>query len=485
MELSPKQQTVELVKKAKRILVLGHKKPNGDMLGSLLALQQGLKNLDKTVEVIVSDNIPKNFNFLPHLSEIKSELKITEGKILRIDTEKFPVSGLKYQKTETSLDIILDSEKNLKFAFVEIINGDPKPDLIIVLDTAAVEKIDAVYDKETQMFFEVPVVNIDHHAGNEYFGTVNLVDLTATSTAEILVSLFEALGIKINTPEVATNLLTGIIVDTESFQSSTTTPKSLTVAAQLLASGGRQQEIIGNLYKTKSMKLMKLWEALNASLSKDEERQFAWAKVELAEKDIELNDIEEASRELLERNSNISLLLTVIQNSENKISGHLFSKDLEKLKELADKFKSEPKDNKVSFKIEKDNLIDAENWALLLISEVLNKGTEAKDVWEVIEKETKEELTAPETLKEVEETEELTKPETKAEIQAASEEKDIIDNAIHSIEQANKESSFKSIGEIIKKKQDRLPEIKQSKDEPARIDDNLGGDIDVFDEADE
>lgn len=476
MELSPKQQTVELIKNARRILIIGHKSPSGDMVGSLLALRHGLCNLEKIVETVISDKLPKNLKFLPELDGVKKELKITEGKILRIDTEKFPVSGLKYQKTDASLDIILESEKNLKFAFIEIINGDPKPDLIIVLDTPAVEKIDAVYDKETQLFFEVPVVNIDHHAGNEYFGTVNLVDLTATSTAEILVSLFEALGIKINTPDIATDLLTGILFDTESFKSPTTTPKSLTVAAQLLASGAKQQEIIAGLFQTKPMDLMKVWNLLLGNLSKDPERAIGWTKIDLTKfNDVSTLDVEEATKELLENNTEIESLLTTIKNGDG-LWGYVYSKNADSLAIIAKKFKTEVKEKSTLFKIEKANLTDAEKWSLMLIAEVLNDKKESKDVWDVIEKEAEDkELTTPETLEEVEETEVLSKPKTKAEMQATTEKKDIIDNAISSIEQANKESSFKSIGEIIQKKHERLPEIKQPVVES-------DGDIDVFDE---
>jgi len=244
MELSPKQQTVELIKKAKRILLLGHKDPSADMISSLLAFSEVLEKNEKVVDLIVSEETPENIQFLPFLKKIKKDFQPIGGKTIRINTEKIPISGMKYQKSEDFLDVILETDKNLKFEFLEIINGSPKPDLIVVLDTADVEKIDQIYDQNTELFFETPVVNIDHHAGNEYFGTVNLVDLTATSTAEILVSIFEALGGKFLDPDIATCLLTGITDDTQSFKSQNTTPKSLTVAAQFLASGARQQEII-------------------------------------------------------------------------------------------------------------------------------------------------------------------------------------------------------------------------------------------------
>jgi nanoRNase/pAp phosphatase (c-di-AMP/oligoRNAs hydrolase) len=131
MELSPKQQTMELVKKASRILVLGHKDPEGDLLGSSLAFTKVLTDLGKTVELVITDSIPGVYNFLPYQKNITDNLNITNGKVLRIDTAKLPVSGMKYKKTDGFLDVILESDKNLKFEFIEIINGTPKPDLIM------------------------------------------------------------------------------------------------------------------------------------------------------------------------------------------------------------------------------------------------------------------------------------------------------------------------------------------------------------------
>jgi len=131
------------------------------------------------------------------------------------------------------------------------------------------------------LFFDNPIVNIDHHPSNEYFGQVNWVDFTATSTAEMMVSLIEALsqGEQILDPDIATLLLTGIIYDTSSFQNINTTPKSLTIAAQLVAAGGRQQEVIKNLYKTKSLATLKLWGTVLTNVKEDKQHRFIWSVV--------------------------------------------------------------------------------------------------------------------------------------------------------------------------------------------------------------
>ncbi|HCL47718.1 TPA: hypothetical protein DHW58_01870 [Patescibacteria group bacterium] len=155
--------------------------------------------------------------------------------------------------------------------------GQFKYDTVIVLDAADLHQLGLAYDRYPTLFQEIPIINIDHHASNAYFGSVNLVDLTATSTAEILIGLIEALGVNLIDPGVATCLLTGIIADTGSFQNANTTPKSLTVAAQLVGFGAQQQEIIRHLFKTKSLAQLKLWGQVLARIQFDFGTKFAWS----------------------------------------------------------------------------------------------------------------------------------------------------------------------------------------------------------------
>lgn len=450
MELSPKQQTTELIKKANRILILGHKNPQGDFLGSALALSKALEGLEKKVELVISDDVPQIFKFLPYLESVKESLKLNEGKIIRIDTEKYPVSGIKYQKEEKNLDIILDADKNLKFQFLNIINGVPKPDLIIILDTPDVDKIDSAYDANTELFFEVPIVNIDHHPGNEYFGTVNLVDLTASSTAEILVSLFEALGIKIADPDTATCLLLGLISDTQSFRSTSTTPKSLTVAAQLLAAGGRQQEIISNLYKKRPMALLKLWGEMLSGISQDKEHRFAWTHVKLSdvsEKGITASDVLDAADELLSNTPDADIILILCETKDKEVLGKLKGAKGQNVLPLAKLMGGDGTATNATFTIKEMSLEDAELSVLKKIHDEWAKNGEEieKEVWDIMEQE--------------EEKEEKEKKE------------DPIDKALESLEKEEEkgEGTLTPLKDVIEKKKKDIGAPKEE-------------DIDVFEE---
>jgi phosphoesterase RecJ-like protein len=142
-----------------------------------------------------------------------------------------------------------------------------------------------IFDQNASLFYETPLVNIDHHVSNDHYGKVNWIDLTATSTCEILVALLESLGREktLLDQDIATALLTGITTDTGSFQNTNTTPKSFTVAAQLVAAGAKQQDIVKKIYKTRSLSTLKLWGRALANIKEDKENRFIWST--LSEKD--------------------------------------------------------------------------------------------------------------------------------------------------------------------------------------------------------
>lgn len=284
MELTPKQQITEQIKKAQKILILTHINPDGDALGSLLALYLVLKQLGKDATAVVADQIASSLKFLPQIEAVTKNFSAAKDFVITIDTAKVKVDrlGYKHLPEENKLNIVITpqggtfQENDISFS-----HGSSKFDLIIVLDSPDLERLGPLYEGQSGLFYEAPVVNIDHHAGNDFFGKINWVDLTATSTAEIMVSLIESLSREkpLLNEDIATALLTGIITDTGSFQNVNTTPKSLTVAAQLVAAGGRQQEIIRHIFKTKTLTTLKLWGRILENVKAESASRFVWSKV--------------------------------------------------------------------------------------------------------------------------------------------------------------------------------------------------------------
>ena len=355
MELSPKQQINELIKNSQKILITGHSDLGGDCLGGMLALQKVLKKLGKETTVVASDPIDQTLNFLPNLTSVTKDITGTRETLVRIDTEKTPIEKISYSKEDKYLNIhITPTSGQLQQSDISFNQGAFQYDLIFVLDTPGLEKIDAVYSRYSELFFETPIVNVDHHAGNEYFGTVNFVDMTATSTCEILVSIIESFGPGNFDEDVATCLLTGIVTDTASFKNNNTTPKSLTISAQMLAAGARQQEIIQNLYKRKSLSTLKLWGQVLFRIEYDKDNKLAWSAIKY--KDLEmaeagLEEIHQVMDELLLNIPNTSAILILAETEPNKITGLLKSLNVEDVLHWAEKFKGSGTNKSASFEL--------------------------------------------------------------------------------------------------------------------------------------
>ncbi len=385
MELLPKQQVVELIKKSNNILLLSHGNPGGDTVGSLLAFAAVLKEIGKNPTVIVSDPLPESLKFLPYVDLIQKAPEGSRDLVFKVNIENIGIEKISTNTDGKTLDIIITPENGkLKEEDATIEAGKPKYDAIVVLDTPDVDKIDKIYDEYTELFFETPVVNIDHHPGNEYFGTINWVDLTATSTAEILVAIFEALGKPKFNEDVATLLLTGITADTESFKNTNTTPKTLTVAAQLLAAGGRQQEIIQNLYKTKSLRTLKLWGKILSNVQKDADFRIVWSKVdhdEFAQSGSSMEEAKEVMEEMLANTPNVDVVGLIVEIARN--ISHVILKGVKgtDVLSIAESFGGSGQNLFASFEVRNASLDEAEQRVLGKIREM-----RAKKLGKTIEK---------------------------------------------------------------------------------------------------
>lgn len=281
IELTPKQQALERVKAASKIAIFTHERPDGDALGSLLALTGALKKLGKTVTAVVAELPPPFFAFLPTIETLTTDLPLKSDFLISVATEAIGNVKLAYRKDAAGHRLLVMMTPERGRIRAEDVRFEPSSydvDLVITVDCNSLDRLGPIYNLHTALFYETPIINLDHHTDNDQFGAINWVDVTATSTAEILVAFLEALGR--DTPlideVVATNLLTGIITDTGSFKHANTTPKSLTVAAQLVAAGAAQQTIVHHLYKMRPIATLKLWGQALANIKQDGELKTIW-----------------------------------------------------------------------------------------------------------------------------------------------------------------------------------------------------------------
>lgn len=284
MELDIYQQIFDLIKRAGKILIVLPQALTADSLASGAALFHFLKKLQKDAEFASSGVLPANMAFLPDVESLESDLPGGNSLVVSLNTRTKKLAELSYQTKDDVVNIFLKS-KSEPFDPEDVSFAQEKfpVDLIFTLGCASLANCGVLFERHTDLFYETPKVNIDNKAANELFGAVNLVDITATSIAEILALLFEKYEDQLVDEDIATQLLAGIIATTHSFQHPHTTPRSFLKASDLVALGGRQQEIVKNIFKTKPLALLKLWGRALARMVSLEDRGVIYSVLSLAD----------------------------------------------------------------------------------------------------------------------------------------------------------------------------------------------------------
>ncbi|MCU0679073.1 MAG: DHH family phosphoesterase [Planctomycetes bacterium] len=277
--LDQKQQFIEQIKKAENILIVFNKTWNGDAIASALAMFLFLSKVGKKTTIIADKfDAGKIYSFLPAFNEIKSSFKNIRQFIINLDLANAKVDKVKYQIEDNLLKFIITPKEGFFTASdVRTSATGFDYDLVIILDTPDLESLGAVYDQNTEFFYQVPVVNIDHHADNEEYGQINIVELTAIATAEILYELFLSYSKDAFDENIATCLLCGIISKTRSFKTQNLTPQALIASSRLISLGARREEIVNQLYRSRSLNVLKLWGRVLARLTSAAGDKLVWS----------------------------------------------------------------------------------------------------------------------------------------------------------------------------------------------------------------
>jgi len=281
--LSPKQQAFDLINKSQNILIVLPKDYTADALGSGLALTILTRELGKKADLIIQEPVPEKLSFLPGIEMVKNEVAPLRDFIISIDTSQKKIKQLRYENKDSVLKIFLAGPDSLEQKDIRLDPGPFNYDALVVIDAPDLEALGQFYEKYTDLFFEKPILNIDHKSGNEYFGEINLVEPTSSSCAEIITDLLNSFFPNQIVAPLATCLLAGIIEETHSFQKTNTTPQTFNLASLLITHGAEKEKVIQFLYKTKPLRYLKLWGRLLGGLELDKERGLAWILVQAAE----------------------------------------------------------------------------------------------------------------------------------------------------------------------------------------------------------
>jgi phosphoesterase RecJ-like protein len=206
MDRNLRNSIQELVRGARRILMVTHVAPDGDAIGSLLGLGRLLQAQGKEVTLACEDPVPEIYGWLPGSAGIVRQ-----------------ASG--------------------------------QYDLVVSLDCSDERRMGNVFHDG---FSGIPLLNIDHHVTNTMFGTVNWVDPASVATTQMILRLAEAFGWEVNEP-VAVCLLNGLVTDTRSFRTYNMDAAAMRAALRLMEAGASLNEITRRVLDQRPLASVRLW----------------------------------------------------------------------------------------------------------------------------------------------------------------------------------------------------------------------------------
>lgn len=279
--LNESEQIKQLIQTKKNILVAFGNQTNGDSIASAVALGLFLEKMNKRVDIVCSGfSLPNNFKFLQKAKDIKANFDYLQKFVISVDINKTGLEELSYDVKDNKLRIFVTPKQSfLNREDIRTAQSDFKYDLIFVVDTPDLESLGQIYDNNTELFHQKPVINIDCKASNENFGQINLINITYTATTENLYHLFKDIASKNIDKEITTSLLTGIISKTRSFKSQNIKPQTLNTASELINLGADREHIVQNLYRTRTISTLKLWGSALSHLQSDNELKLAWSLI--------------------------------------------------------------------------------------------------------------------------------------------------------------------------------------------------------------
>lgn len=273
MALLPEQQAVELIGRSKNILLTTREHASMDAISSAIAIGLVLKKLNKTFDVAIPGFDAKDLpSFLPNTVDIRPTVGAMRSFHLSIDVAKTPLSELMYDVKDGKLNItIVPKQGEWSEADVKLRAGSDRYDLVIAVDAPDMASLGNLFRDKADFLYRTTVINIDCSATNESWGQVNLVDLNAVATSEVVYGFLSRWNKQHIDADVATAVLAGMISRTRSFRSSNVTPKTLKLSSELVAIGARRGDIVQGLWRNQSIPTLKLWGRILSRLEQDRE----------------------------------------------------------------------------------------------------------------------------------------------------------------------------------------------------------------------
>lgn len=279
MSISETKQVTALLNKSRSVLLIVPEKHSIDAFASMMALFLTLnKEAGKEVHAVSPIHVPQALQFLPGSSQVRVAPQMKPRIV--IDIAGIPhIEEVRHQdlKGGIRVHLLLQEDVEITADMVETHVQQLPYDCIVIFGASDSAELGEVFTNHADFFYNTPSINIDNKPTNEHFGTINVVDITASSIAEITHELLADLNPQHIDSDVATSLYAGIVSATESFQRPSTTPHAFQISAELMDKRARTDTVIQQLVKTKPLPLLKLTGRTYARLRHDEIGQLFWS----------------------------------------------------------------------------------------------------------------------------------------------------------------------------------------------------------------
>jgi phosphoesterase RecJ-like protein len=229
---------VERLRRARRVLAIGHENPDADTLGSTIGVALIVDALGGRTTLACSDPPPPIYDFLPLIDGFVTD----------------PEPGAQY-------------------------------DLLVLSDTASIDRIGAIGARNHDLLASLPRVIVDHHVSNDASEPADWVDPIAAATCELTALLATRLGVPLSAADgaLATALMAGVVMDTATFAHPNATPRTLRVAAALVEAGAPLSEISRRLYRTKPEAQLRLFGRVLARVATSTDGRVIWSTMREAD----------------------------------------------------------------------------------------------------------------------------------------------------------------------------------------------------------
>jgi hypothetical protein len=243
---NPKSALVDAIKKSTNILVTVSHNPSVDALAAALGFSLMLNKMDKHATAVFSGAIPPAISFLEPEKNFEGTVSSLRDFIIALDKEK--ADRLRYKVEGDVVRIYITPYKTtLTQNDLEFSEGDFNVDLVIALGVEKQSDLDNAISAHGRILHDATVATVNLTNTKSSVGTIDWSDDKASSLCEMLMSLSEALQGNLLDEQISTALLTGIVAATDRFSNQHTTPRVMTMSAQLMAAGANQQLIAEKL----------------------------------------------------------------------------------------------------------------------------------------------------------------------------------------------------------------------------------------------